>query len=771
MEPLLNLNEPAVDGEIASYVMLQKDDKPICRTTCINLPFEPPACWSISGFQSSKIYLQSELPQCRLYPEPENYNQRREWGRFLQFLWKNNVVAIVKFDICEFYILASNESPQFTHAVVPYYMRKGHIKSHGLVRNSGICQRELKSSIHSENQQKFCSQFGEGIDHSQGRRSRAADRLPPVVSDKKVNSSHELKVPLPTRDSSRSFTEALSVPIKPVKSVHKNFVRTDPSYLRTLSQTHAGWIFGAMAELVDNSKDAGAKRLDISITNLYSKKDEKRIPVLSVIDDGHGMHHTDIVRMVSFGHKLPNEGKQDHIGRFGIGFKTGAMKLGRDVLVLTQTSTSRSVAFLSESFNKDKENLEIPLITYCKKGHYMEVDLNIQSDATAEYNLNAIKEFSPFNEYFIGEKLGSFGEFGTGTQIYIWNLDRWGSESSDYTLEWDDAETNKSSQGFQSNIWIRSRRVRSRPGQISREVPLDYSLHAYLEVIFLDPRMKIYIQGSLVKSRPLAKSLNKTFVVQGNVKDVALQLTLGRSQVEWERLNCGIFLYWHGRLIEAYKRVGSMVHNADIGRGVIGVIDVTDLVDENRDQVWVLNNKQGFQDCEAYAELEDWLGVNATKYWDDNFDRIDLKKGGGKYEPDHEWVQCDKCRKWRILPCGFDATSLPPEWFCCMPPFKGLCDAPEEHMDRGVIAVSLKRSGYGTETLTAECNKSKPKKSKSTPVVSHEISKRTEGDVKRKPRNYHRGDSGEDSTETEDETYRPVLKRIRRGPPRSCKPS
>lgn len=52
----------------------------------------------------------------------------------VHFLFK---VAIVKFDICEFYILASNESPQFTHAVVPYYIRKGHIKSHGLVRNSG----------------------------------------------------------------------------------------------------------------------------------------------------------------------------------------------------------------------------------------------------------------------------------------------------------------------------------------------------------------------------------------------------------------------------------------------------------------------------------------------------------------------------------------------------------------------------------------------------------------------------------------------------------
>lgn len=50
-------------------------------------------------------------------------------------------------------------------------------------------------------------------------------------------------------------------PISPMDSaVPINFVRTDPSYLRTLSQTHAGWIFGAIAELVDNSRDANATR-------------------------------------------------------------------------------------------------------------------------------------------------------------------------------------------------------------------------------------------------------------------------------------------------------------------------------------------------------------------------------------------------------------------------------------------------------------------------------------------------------------------------------
>jgi hypothetical protein len=35
----------------------------------------------------------------------------------------------------------------------------------------------------------------------------------------------------------------------------------------------------------------------------------------------------------------------------------------------------------------------------------MEVDFSAQSEATVEYNLNAIKEFPSFNEYFIGEKL------------------------------------------------------------------------------------------------------------------------------------------------------------------------------------------------------------------------------------------------------------------------------------------------------------------------------------------------------------------------------
>lgn len=61
---------------------------------------------------------------------------------------------------------------------------------------------------------------------------------------------------------------------------------------------------------------------DISIQSFYSnKKAEGSIPVLSVIDDGCGMPHGEIVNMLSFSHKLPDADDPDRIGSFGIGFK------------------------------------------------------------------------------------------------------------------------------------------------------------------------------------------------------------------------------------------------------------------------------------------------------------------------------------------------------------------------------------------------------------------------------------------------------------------
>lgn len=70
----------------------------------------------------------------------------------------------------------------------------------------------------------------------------------------------------------------------------------------------------------------GFCRLEISIEMIYSKIAGKTIPMLSVIDDGHGMTHEDVVRMTSLGHKAPDEDDTDRIGRFGVGFKVRGSK-------------------------------------------------------------------------------------------------------------------------------------------------------------------------------------------------------------------------------------------------------------------------------------------------------------------------------------------------------------------------------------------------------------------------------------------------------------
>lgn len=46
----------------------------------------------------------------------------------------------------------------------------------------------------------------------------------------------------------------------PSRSIERNFATAHPSYLKTLGQAHSSWIFGAIAELVDNSRDAKATK-------------------------------------------------------------------------------------------------------------------------------------------------------------------------------------------------------------------------------------------------------------------------------------------------------------------------------------------------------------------------------------------------------------------------------------------------------------------------------------------------------------------------------
>lgn len=619
-----------------------KDKKVVCDIQSSSAPPILPPKLLISRYDVAAFYPLSVLPNFEICPLGANPSRLAEWKSFLSYLMNRNKVAI----------LMSHDWDLFINP-------PGHIINN---KQSVVVSYRKKVTLQPDSHIPLLPHY-----------------LNMITGDaEKVQPFKPMQVFLENKEN-RS------------QDGSPRFAKTHPSYMETLGQIHASWIFGAIAELVDNARDAGATRLDVFIEQEYFAARKMSLPVLCVTDNGTGMSHTDTIRMMSFGHSKPSNDDEDLIGRFGVGFKTGSMRLGKDALVFTQSRESRSIAFLSRSFNEGKEEVEIPTVTYKRNQGWMDFDDNIQSQKQAEAHLKAVKDFSPFNEYSIGAKFEAFGD-ETGTTICIYNLDRWGSE---YSLKWDPKLSSDRDSKQKCDIVVRSQRVRARPGQLSREVPLDYSLHAYLEVMFFEPKMKIYVQGSVVNTRRLHKSLSKTKVIKDTVAGKKVELTLGISQEERDRGNCGIFLYWHGRLIEAYKRVGGMVHNADVGRGVIGVIDVTDIMRLQKESVGVLNNKQGFLDCDVYAALEEWLGKVADRYWDDNFDCVEVeeKEVNAVYTPHRAWVQCNKCLKWRMLDESVSSKDLPAEWFCFMPPFKGTCAmAEEEEEEAGVVIIEATRN-------------------------------------------------------------------------------
>lgn len=73
-------------------------------------------------------------------------------------------------------------------------------------------------------------------------------------------------------------------------------------------------------------------RFDISIDMIYFSIVDKEIPMLAIVDDGHGMSHEEIMKMVSFGRKQPDSSDPNYIGRYGVGFKVFLSWLSYDII-------------------------------------------------------------------------------------------------------------------------------------------------------------------------------------------------------------------------------------------------------------------------------------------------------------------------------------------------------------------------------------------------------------------------------------------------------
>ncbi|KAM8761139.1 ATPase MORC2 isoform 1-T2 [Acanthopagrus schlegelii] len=436
-------------------------------------------------------------------------------------------------------------------------------------------------------------------------------------------------------------------------------------YLHTNSTTHE-FLFGALAELVDNSRDANATRIDI----YTEKRPELRGGyMLCFLDDGTGMDPNEATHVIQFGKSSKRSPESTQIGQYGNGLKSGSMRIGKDFILFTKQGTTLTCLFLSRTFHEEEglDEVIVPLPSW---------DLKTKEPLTSDPEKYAIEtelifKYSPFkNEQQLMEQFSKI-ESSSGTLVIIYNLKLMDNREPELDVETDHQDILMA-------------------GTLAEGVkPERRSFRAYAAVLYIDPRMRIFIQGHKVRTKRLSCCLFKPRVYkysstrfktraeqevkkadhlakiaeekarEAESKRVALEARLGedlskdsrailrkvqdsammlkrdadmkkrvleakqKALKEPKELNFifgvnieqrdldGMFVYNCSRLIKMYEKTGPQLEGGMACGGVVGVVDVPYLVLEPT------HNKQDFADAKEYRHLLKSMGEHLVQYWKD----------------------------------------------------------------------------------------------------------------------------------------------------------
>ncbi|XP_035860319.1 MORC family CW-type zinc finger protein 3a isoform X2 [Sander lucioperca] len=449
-----------------------------------------------------------------------------------------------------------------------------------------------------------------------------------------------------------------------------------PKFLHTNSTSHT-WPFSAIAELIDNAYDP-----DVSAKQFWIDKTVvKEIECLTFMDNGNGLDHETMHKMLSFGYsdKTALKGVKP-IGMYGNGFKSGSMRLGKDAIVFSKSKSVSCVGMLSQTYLEKigANQISVPIVCFEQREKNK---FSVREEHKA--SLQDILCYSPFKtqEELLVEidAISAHSPIGkTGTRIIIWNLRRTSTGTTEFDLEKDRYDIR-----IPSDVYESMKDTSQQPDNVTSYIPESfYSLRAYCSILYLKPIMQIIIRGQKVKSQLIAKSL--AFVRKDHYKPTFLTkripITFGYNTKSKDQY--GIMMYHKNRLIKAYERVGCQLKANNKGVGVIGVIECYFLEPTH--------NKQSFNETDKYRKTMTNLGTKLEEYWNEICYRrkredptSTIPVEDTKKQPDQNWVQCDDCLRWRKLPDGIDSSKLPDKWFCRMnpdPQFRS-CQAEQEPVD------------------------------------------------------------------------------------------
>ncbi|XP_076820085.1 ATPase MORC2-like isoform X3 [Clavelina lepadiformis] len=444
------------------------------------------------------------------------------------------------------------------------------------------------------------------------------------------------------------------------------------NYLHTNSTTHE-FLFGALAELVDNARDAAATKI-----NVYSSSNQEVRGgfMLNFLDDGEGMDPIDVANIVQFGKSFKRSASNQMIGQYGNGLKSGSMRIGNDFILFTKKGRQLTCLMLSRTFH-DRENIDsiiVPMPTWDCDSRRPVYQNGGKERFDSEMKL--ILKYSPFKtEQTLFKQFEHIRE-QSGTLIVIYNLKLLDSGEPELDIYSDPTDI----------------RMAEMDPDDDSNWPERVSFKAYASILYLDPRMKVYVQGKKIRTKRLACTLHKPKMykfsssrfkkrseeevakadqeyriadekareAESVSRDLERKLNLKAKPKKEEvielrmaqdkavgcrnlalakkdtanfkqkalkdkktldfvfgfnienRKYYGMFVYNCSRLIRMYERVGPQINGGVNCAGVIGVVNIPYLVLEPT------HNKQHFADNKEYRHLLKAMGDHLQCYWRDS---------------------------------------------------------------------------------------------------------------------------------------------------------
>ncbi|XP_053497051.1 MORC family CW-type zinc finger protein 3 isoform X4 [Ictalurus furcatus] len=379
-------------------------------------------------------------------------------------------------------------------------------------------------------------------------------------------------------------------------------LQMSPSYLDSNSTSHT-WPFSAVAELIDNASDPGVTAKQIWIDAVTVKEEL----CLSFIDNGSGMTPSKLHKMLSFGFTEKGSGKGSHqaIGIYGNGFKSGSMRLGRDALIFTKNGGCQSVGMLSQTFLHaiKAQAVIVPIAPFNQQTKSLVITEDSEASLRAILTHSLLKSESELQEQLDsipGKK---------GTKILIWNIRRNKDGKPEFDFEVDEEDI-RLPEIRSEEMEGKGKRRYFGPHRTDHIVPeMDYSLRAYLSILYLKPRIQIILRQKKVQTKLVAKSLSmiENDVYKPQFINERVKITFGFNHKNKDHY--GIMMYHNNRLIKSYEKVGCQIKSSGLrsGVGVIGVIECNFLKPAH--------NKQDFEYTKEYRLTLAALGIKLNDYW------------------------------------------------------------------------------------------------------------------------------------------------------------